>query len=123
MSRCNAEFPVFPHDQRAAKVQKNGRIYFRTYTPSFVSGAEPDHYLFDTIDELCQFLKVNFNYFTRFDLCYRDWSLKHNEWIVVGYPDDGSHWVIGFCENLENVTLDPSKYNIRFTNEKEEKDA
>ena len=127
MSKHEAPFPVFPHDQRVENVRKDGRIYFRTYTPNFVSGMEPSHYFFDTITELCQFIRENYNQLNvRFELRRRHWSFHHNEWLLIGYESTGSHWVLGFCQNLEGIViskeLETAGIPITIT-EEEERDA
>ena len=109
MSKIEPAFNIFPHEQRIDQVQKNGKIYFRSYVPNFVSGIEPAHYFFDSIEDLCQFIREeysDFNFVERFELCKRDWTNNYNEWLLISYEKSGAHWVLGFCNNLENAVID-----------------
>ena len=112
MPKHTPDFSIFPHEERFEAVAKDGRPYFRSYIPNFVSGVEPKHFFFDSLEELTAFLAESFPNYGHIDLEYE--PHYYPEWFVMGYcknPKEG-HWVLGFASNLDKYDIPKSGKTI-----------
>ena len=106
MGRHVPVFDIFPHDHRMNLVAQDGRYYFRSYTPNFVSGVESNHFFFDTFDDLCTFLATAFIN----DTCKKV-VIKYDrgyapERFVMGCDANNCHWILGFVQNINKDEKD-----------------
>ena len=116
MPKHTPDFSIFPHEKRFVAVTKDGRPYFRSYVPNFVSGVEPKHFFFDSLEDLTAFLTESFPYYNHITLEYE--TCYYPEWIVIGYcknPNEG-HWILGFASNLDKYDI-PQSGKIIFKKE------
>ena len=112
-------FDIFPHNVRMDLVAQDGRVYFRSYHPNFVSGMTCEHFFFDSLEDLCTFLATKYcNTLDHFH-CEKV-TIKYDEhyaperFVMGKYPDDPGEWVLGFVQNIN----DSDRKDITITMEK-----
>ena len=91
-------FGKFPHEERDANCEKDGRPYLRVYYPNCVEGYPEEHYLFDNMD-----------IFKRW-VCAR-WP-EDIKWKVQPYPGSKSCTLDGFRDDQYGWWCAAFVYNI-----------
>ncbi len=112
MPKHAPDFSIFPHEKRFEAVAKDGRPYFRSYVPNFVSGVESKHFFFDSLEDLTDFLTESFPYYGRITLEYDPYY--YPEWFVMGYCRNSNEgrWILGFASNLDKYDIPQSGKTI-----------